>query len=90
MEHGRVMRARVVKDVVLEARCLADILGGCPSSGVAPAISMPAAAAATVHQRLVRQWDANITTDATRESRKMDRYLFLKITADRGRPNAIE
>jgi len=48
VEHGRVMRARVVKDVVLEARCLANILGGCPSSGDVPAISMLAAAAVTV------------------------------------------
>ena len=27
LEHGRVMRARVIEDVVLEARCLAKILG---------------------------------------------------------------
>ncbi len=48
VEHGHVMRARVIKDVVLEAQCLANILGGCSPLGVVPAISMLTTAAATV------------------------------------------
>jgi hypothetical protein len=48
VEHDRVMRARVIKDALLEARCLANILGGCSTPGVVPAILMLVTAVATV------------------------------------------
>ncbi len=48
VEHGRVMGARVIEIVVLEARCLAHILGGCPPARIIPAITMLATAAATM------------------------------------------
>ena len=48
MEHGRVMRAHVIEDVVLKAWCLANILWKCSPPGIVSAMSMLATAAATV------------------------------------------
>ncbi len=48
MEHGRVVGARVIEYVVLKARRLANILGGCPPSRTIPAIMMLVTAAAMV------------------------------------------
>jgi hypothetical protein len=44
-ERGRVVGTRVIKNVVLEARRLAHILGGCPPARIMPAITMLATAA---------------------------------------------
>ncbi len=48
VEHGRIMGARVIEDVVLKAWHLANIFGGCSPPGTVPAIAMLATAAATV------------------------------------------
>ena len=48
VEHGRVVGARVIEDVVLKAWCLANIFGGCSPPGTVPAIAMLATAATTV------------------------------------------
>ena len=48
MEHGRVVGAHVIQDVVLKAWCLANIFGGCSPSGTYPAITMLATAVTAV------------------------------------------
>ncbi len=48
VEHGHVMRTHVIEDVILKARGLANIFGGCSPPGVVSAILMLATATTTV------------------------------------------